>query len=472
MLETPDLAVLGAGPAGVNGALAAREAGLTVVLIDEAPFAGGQVYRAPLDGSAGQGSDGEAGDRLRRRLADSDIAYLPGHRVWTVSTTPLRLSLAGPGPLRTIRPRAVLVATGATERVVPFPGWTLPGVIGLAAATVLLKTPGPPPPGPIVVAGRGPLLAATAAGLLARGAHVSCVVDEAPRADWIKALPALLSRPDLLARGALWLARIRKAGVPILHGHAVTAGHGSDALQSVDIAPVDGDGRSRSGRGRAYPARLLAVGHGLVPSTDVLAMFGVPLQRCPDTGAWLPTLDTHGRTSIAGLYAAGDGTGISGAAAAELGGRLAGAAVAKDLGGLSDRQHAAIVSGAVSRLHRARTAGQAMTRLMTPPPGALERISPETIVCRCEDITRSEIDAAFRDGAADLNQLKTRTRCGMGPCQGRICAPTVAALAMLHPGVTKPARPWTVRPPLRPVPIGDLVGTFSYDDIPSMKPAI
>lgn len=472
MPERPDLAVLGAGPAGACAAVAASEAGLSVTLVDEAPFAGGQVYRAPLDGSPAPGSDGRAGDALRRTLADSGVTYLPGHRVWTVSTAPLRLSLVGPSPVRTIEPRALLIATGATERVVPFPGWTLPGVVGLAAATVLLKAPGPLPKGPVVVAGRGPLLAATAAGLLARQVEVACVVDGATRADWMGAVPALLSRPALLARGGLWLSRIRRAGVPILYGQAVVEAFGADCLEAVEVRPVDRHGHPQADQGRIIPAHLLAVGHGLVPAAEALALLGVPLHDRPGEGAFAPEVDGEGRTRVAGLYAAGDGTGIRGAGAAAAGGRLAGLTVAKDLGAISAERHAALASRLHRSLRREGRAGAAMARLMTPPAGQFAQIRPDTVVCRCEDVTRAEIDGTLAGGASDLNQLKARTRCGMGPCQGRVCAPAVAALAALHPHVATPLRPWTSRPPLRTMPIADLVGAFRHDDIPSVKPAI
>lgn len=472
MIATPDLAVLGAGPAGAHAALAADAAGLDVLLVDEAPFAGGQVYRAPLDGSPGQGTDGRVGDALRAALADSGAVTLAGHRVWTVSTMPIQLFLSGAGAVKTIRPRALLVAAGAVERVVPFPGWTLPGVIGLAAATALLKAPGSLPKGPMVVAGRGPLLAATAAGLLERGAELACVVDGAHRAEWFGATPGLLSRPDLLCRGVAWLRRVHKAGIPVLYGHNVTEALGGTMLDSIVIRPVDRHGRLRRGQGRTVAAQLLAVGHGLVPATEVLALLGVSMSYRPDEHSWVPETDADGRTGVPGLYAAGDGTGIRGAASAALAGRLAGLAVARDLGALSPGQHDALAARLRRRRRRADRAGRAMARVMAPPAGQVTGMPPDTIVCRCEDVTRAEIDRTLAAGAADLSQIKTRTRCGMGPCQGRFCAPAVAALAALHPHVAAPLRPWTVRPPLRPVSIGELVGQFAYHDIPSVQPAI
>lgn len=472
MMAKPDLAVIGAGPAGVHAGMAASSCGLDVLLLDEAAAAGGQIYRASLDGSQGRGFQDAKGDALRHALGDSAVVTLPGHRVWTVSTRPIGVAVTGPSSVKTIHPRALLVAAGATERVVPFPGWTLPGVIGLAAATVLLKSPGPLPPGPIVVAGRGPLLAAVAAGLLARGSKVACVVDGASRADWIRTTPALLSRPDLLARGALWLRRIKQAGVPILHGYVVDKAFGTGSLDSVRVAKVDRNGNPRNGRTRTVEARLLAIGQGLVPATELLALFGVPFQHSAPDATWLPRVDRDGRTPVPGLYAAGDGTGICGVLAAELAGRLAGLAVAHDLGALSAQDHAKQTAPLHHRLRRATGAGRAMAQVMTPGAGQFARIPPDTIVCRCEDVTRAEIDAVFAAGATGLDALKTRTRCGMGPCQGRVCGSAVAALASLHPQVASPPRPWTVRPPVRPVPIADLVGEFGYDEVPSVIPAI
>ena len=471
MVEEPDVAVLGAGPAGVHAALAAAECGLRVTLVDEAAAAGGQIYRAPAPGFAATGPEQAAGHLLRRQLAGSRVQTLLGCRVWTVSRDPVRVAVSGAGQVRSLKPRALVVATGATERVIPFPGWTLPGVIGLAGATVLLKSQGVIPAGPVVVAGCGPLLVAVAAGIIKAGGRVACVADLAGRGDWARAMPGLMARPSLLARGVGWLNVIRRAGIPILHRHAVIAAHGTDQVEGVRVYAVDSGGRPTPGTARDLPARCITVGHGLAPRTEILALLGVQLDHHPLKGGWVPSLDRDGRTGMAGVYAAGDGAGIRGAASAALSGRLAGLAAALDLGALDGASHHRMAFRVWRKLQRADRFGAAMAGLMLPPPALADAMPADTIVCRCEDVTRAELDAAFRAGAASLNQVKTETRCGMGPCQGRICGPAAAALAALHPGVARPVRPWTVRPPLRPVPIGDLVGAFDYGEIPAFQPA-
>ena len=343
VLETPDLAVLGAGPAGIRAALAARAADLSVLLVDEAPFAGGQgAYRARWDGVPGYGADGRRGDRLRRALAASGVPVLPSHRVWTASTAPIRLSLAGPGATRTVQPRALLVAAGATERVLPFPGWTLPGVIGLGAATVLLKSPGPLSAGPAVVAGRG------AAGISGGGRVAGPWRFRFLRGG--RGQPGRLAPCNARLGGAARSAVPRRvvAGTAALgwrEGAARPCGGARLGLGRRASGPWCGRWVSRTGRSAWCRPALLAVGHGLMPATELLSLLGVELRHRPEEGAWVPVVGRGGRTNVPGLYAAGDGTGIRGAQAAELAGHLAGLAVAEDLGALPGARRRTVAAG-------------------------------------------------------------------------------------------------------------------------------
>lgn len=469
-----DLIVVGAGPAGASAALAAHRAGLAVVLIDEAGRPGGQVWRAPASGlaipDALRTQDDRDGAALRAEVAASGLTFVGDARVWSV-TGRFRVDAATEaGTQAYVAPRLV-AATGAHERVVPFPGWTLPGVIGLAAATILLKSEAMLPGRRTVVAGCGPLLAAVAAKIVAAGGTVAALVDLAGPADWMAVAPRLARRPRLLRQGLGWMLRIGLARVPVHFRHAVVAAEGAEAVEQVVIAPVDAAGAPVAGPRHRIAADALAVGHGLVAGAEIPRLLRAALRFDALAGGWIPVLDAAGRTSIDGLYAAGDGAGIAGAAAALLSGRLAGLAAAHDAGALAEPAFA----GARDRIAAERDAVEAFAgavrHLMRPRRGLVDGIAPETVVCRCEDVTRAEIDAAVAAGAREVNQLKHFTRCGMGPCQGRFCGDTAAELVARHVGSRAAAGVWTGRPPLRPVPLDTLLGDFDYADIPVPKPA-
>ena len=480
-----DLAILGAGPAGAGAAIAAVAAGRSVLLVDEAPSAGGQIYRKtpgallPAHSDTGDSDpDRRAGDALRRDLDGSGAQTGFGWRVWSVMPVErgFRLDAIGPDAPHAVEATALLIATGAVERVLPFPGWTTPGVFGLAAATTMLKTQRISPGRRVVVAGAGPLLAAVAAGVLKAGAEVAAVVDLNGPADWLAAAPDLALRPRLAAQGAGWLLRLILAGVPIRFRAKVARALGDERLEAVEIASADSEVRHRSVAAAVrIDADALCVGHGLAPATELLRLLRAECVFDRALGGWRPEIDAFGRTSVPGMYAAGDGAGVLGGQAALLSGRVTGAAIATDLSGAAPAMRRSWTDW------RARRFGAAMTRLTATKPAVAAAIPAETIVCRCEDVTRAEIDAGYDAGAREVNQLKHFTRCGMGPCQGRSCAETAAELLALRlvgdgaaPDIDagrRRAGQWTGRAPLRPVPLSALVGEFSYDDIPVPEPA-
>jgi NADPH-dependent 2,4-dienoyl-CoA reductase/sulfur reductase-like enzyme len=475
MSERADLAVLGAGPAGIVAAITAAGHGLDVVLIDEQPNAGGQVYRAKpaefaLGPGADPGPDHAHGEKLRAELAASRVRVHYGCRVWSV-TSGWRIDAMSPTGPRTWSAPAIVAAPGTSERVVAFPGWTTPGVIGLAAATVLLKSQMVLPGERTVVAGCGPLLLAVAAGILKAGGQVAALVDLASPTEWLRRMPALASRPDLAWRGAAWLKTIVAARTPILTRHTVIEAVGGDKLHEVVVAPVEGDGRVIAGARRRFAADALAIGHGLTPATELPRLLRAACRFDAAQGGWIPVRDGDLRTTAPGLYVAGDGGGVAGAAAAEQQGRLAGLAAARDLGRLTQDAFAAKAAKLRRALSKAERFGRAMAALMAIRPGLVESIAPETPICRCEDVTRAEVESAMNDGANDVNQVKQWTRCGMGPCQGRMCGETLATLVAAHVGGRERAGVWTARAPLRPVDMDALLGDFAYADIPILKPA-
>jgi thioredoxin reductase/bacterioferritin-associated ferredoxin len=463
----PDLIVIGGGPAGVGAATEAAAHGLRVVLVDEADQAGGQVYRAPIPGlpHGHRSIERRRGDAQRAALRRSAVDVRFGETVWSVAGA-FRVDTIGPGGPRSLTAPAVIVATGTQERVIPFPGWTTPGVIGLAATTILLKSQGVLPGQRVLVAGCGPLLPSVAAGILDLGGEVAAVVDLAARGDWVRCLPALASRPAELARGIGWLARLRRAGVPVLHRMTVSEVVSDATGLQAELRCVDAQGRALGGGPtRWFAVDAVVVGHSLVPATDITRVMRVDHAYDAVRGFWGPVLDRDGRSSLAGLLVAGDAAGLAGAGPAWLGGRIAGLAAARDMGRISASAHARLAAPLRRKATRAARFGGAMAAMMAPRAGLAESIPADTVVCRCEDVTRAEIDAAVLSGAETLNQLKAWTRCGMGPCQGRMCADTAATLMSKHGIARQDAGQFTGRTPLRPVPLDLLTGAYAYADI-------
>lgn len=457
-----DIAVLGGGPAGMAAATEAAHGGARVVLLEESLAPGGQVYRAAPPGfHAKPDADRRAGNALRAALAKSGAELRTGCRVWGLGGGPLvpegqahepfsLSALGADGVPFTLQARALILCCGTHERIIPFPGWTLPGVIGLAAATILLKAQGILPGRRVVVAGAGPLLYAVAAKILAGGGSVAAVIDAATQGEWLRALPALAARPDLLTQGIAWRAKLLAARVPVLAGAQVTAAEGDKVLTHVRV----GD--------HVFAADALCVGHGLVPATEASRTYRAQHAHRPEDGGWVQILDAAQRTSVPFLYAAGDGAGVRGAAAAPAAGRLAARTALQDLGFNTPN-----ASEEDAALARARRTGAAMARMMALRPAMIQAIPAETIICRCEGVTRAAIEDAAAAGAGTINQLKHFTRCGMGPCQGRMCGEAAGALLASARGVGVADVGFTTgRIPLRPVPMEAILGDFDYADIP------
>lgn len=464
-----DIVVVGAGPAGANAALTASELGARVILVDEGRAAGGQVWRAPPAAFSVSPDyddpDFRAGERLRERIAASMVDHLAEARVWNLHHG-FVVDAALPGRGVTLRAASLVLAPGTSERLMPFPGSTLPGVIGLAAATALIKGQKMLPGRRVLVAGAGPLLAAVAMAVIEGGGEVVAVADMNGMADWLHQSPDMISRPGLLWRGMVWMAELRRRGVPYLWSHAVTRAEGTDAVHSVTVAPIDRHGRAVAGaRERSFEIDAAAIGHGLSPATEMPRLLGVEQTFDRARGSWIPVCDPLGRTAVDGLFMAGDGCGVSGAAAAEIAGRIAGVLAASHAGAIAPDRASSLLGPLAKRHARSRRFGRAMARLMAPKPGLVDFISPQTIVCRCEDVERRTLDEVVDEGARSIGQIKAWTRCGMGPCQGRMCSDAVGAI-METAGIKRESFGQMVaRPPLRPVPIGAITGDFDYDEI-------
>ncbi|MFI6876786.1 FAD-dependent oxidoreductase [Streptomyces sp. NPDC050400] len=463
--ERPRLAVVGAGPAGLAAALAAARQGLTVTLVDAAPQAGGQFHRQPAEGLGARRARAlhhrwrtweRLRDGLARHVATGRITHLTDHHVWYVErekgTDPdpcgtfVVHALRGPAQEEpaTVRADGLVIATGGYETVLPFPGWTLPGVITAGGAQAMLKGGLVLPGRTAVVAGTGPLLTPVAAGLAAAGARVAALVEAAGARGVARSAPALAAHPGKLAEGARYAAELLRHRVPVRSRHTVVAAHGTDRLDAVTVAALDPDGRVRTGTRHRVPCDTLAVGHGMLPHTELAETLG-----CAVDGGRV-RVDDEQRTDVPGVWAAGETTGIGGADLALAEGRIAGLSAAARLNSLTpDRSSWRSAAAARSRLRRFASAVDAVYR---PPAHWTDQVTDDTVVCRCEEVPAADVRAAVGElGAGDLRTVKLLTRAGMGWCQGRMCGPAVAGLLGCELPVSR-------RPFARPVPLGVLAG--------------
>lgn len=465
-----DLIVLGAGPAGVSAALMAAAKGLRVALFDENKAAGGQVYRAPiLSDQKMDGSEVRTGENLRDALSRSNVRSFLGHVVWAV-TGDYRVDALGPEGSVSCTSHMLLVATGTTERVVPFEGWTLPGVIGLAAATILLKSQRTLPGKTTLVAGCGPLLAAVAGGTLKAGGVVKAIVDISSRSEWLKNAPAMLNHPAIFKQGLHYSLPVLRARTPIYSRHTLVRVTAQGEQLLAELAPCDAAARPVTGRNTEILVDCVVVGHGLTPSSDVTRLLHAKHHYSRAAGGWIAQTDENGQTSRERLFVAGDGAGIRGAAAATEQGKRVGLACVALL--RDDNSPASEVQTINIAWQQAAAFGQKMAAMMALREGHVTAIPPDTVVCRCEDVTRAEIEQAGEAGARDVNQLKAWTRCGMGPCQGRTCGDIAAEILATKLGVTRETVGiFSPRTPLRPLTISDMTGEYDYADIPIPKAA-
>ena len=451
--------IVGAGPAGMAAAITVAGCGLDVTLVDQNSHAGGQIYRVPAV-TPHRPNPPTRGDQLREQLSElGDRIELFSDREVLGIFEQRRLALRGPRGWETLEAEHLLLATGAYEYVPPFPGWTLPGVMTPGAAQQLVKSQGVVPEGRVLVAGTGPFLLVVALALHEAGVKVAGICETLRRRDVFWKLPGLLADLSMLGQGHRYLKRIRQAGIPLWTGRLVTRAEGEDRLQRVLIAPCDGEWYADHSRGHQLDVDTLCVGYGFVPRIGLPQLAGCELTCHTELGGWAPRVDAWGETSVPNVWAAGDGAGVAGAVVADLAGELSGLAIATRAGALNTatcEDRAEPVRQRLSRLARFRGA---LDRLGRIRPGLSALADEQTIVCRCEELTRTEVDLASATGSVTLRALKVATRLGMGPCQGRMCQPAAAyRLAAVGQVALDATGPPSFRPPLTPVTLGDLAG--------------
>lgn len=454
-----DVAVVGAGPAGLACAEEAARHGAGTVVLDEQAGPGGQIYRSieeldrrtPAE-AALLGADYCDGAALVRRFRDCGAAFLPGAAVWNVDAAAGAVYFTHRAQARSITARRIVIASGAVERAVPVPGWTLPGVMTAGAAQILLKSSGMVPEGAVVLAGTGPLLLLVASQFSAAGVAVEAVVLSTGTRALARALPTLpaaLRAPEYLRKGAALFGALRRDRVPIYFGAKSISARGAGKFESLSF--------SAAGKTRTVEADLLLLHAGVIPNIELARLAGARLEWF-DSQAYLGVRrDRWGRTDVARLSVAGDGAAVDGARAAALAGRLCGLEAAHALNLLTERERDRRARPIRRRLARERAVRPFLDALFMPSRETLLPDDPSTPVCRCSEVSVGEIRDAIARGCDSPDQVKSCSRAGMGPCQGRVCGPVVSALVaralQLAPA---DAGHYGARPPIRPLTLSAL----------------
>jgi D-hydroxyproline dehydrogenase subunit alpha len=387
---TYDVIVVGAGPGGIAAATVAAEAGKHVCMLDDNLSPGGQIWRGLRTDSVRKFPHGGEFTQWINRLRSTNCEVLSGWRA-TDRTAPGVLRLEREGESRDIAFRKLILATGARERFLPFPGWTLPGVTGAGGLQALVKSGLDVSGHRIVVAGTGPLLLAIAAGLADAGATIVGIYEQAPLSRLIRFGLTLAAHPDKLAEGARYRRKLR--GVAYRTNSWIVRAEGCDRVEHVAIT----DGRKQW----SHDCEWLACGFHLVPNLELPHLLG-----CEIKGGYV-SVDLLQQSSVSGLACVGELTGIGGLEKALLEGQLAGLAAA---GCESEARSLA------SHIEPLRRFGQRLDIAFALRDELRVLPEPETIVCRCEDVPYGELREC-----RTLREAKLHTRCGMGACQGRIC---------------------------------------------------
>lgn len=474
-----DLAIVGAGPAGIAAALAASAAGARVVVIDEQRRPGGQIFRQPPREFVGSKSKFSAGypwayDLLEQADAAPGITWKHETTAFGVfrdraegslqgnadpSPEGIQLAISGPNGAERLPVRRLLIATGAYDLPVAIPGWTLPGVMMAGAVQGFIKSQRLLVSERLVLAGSHPLLLVVADQLRASGADIAEIafarglpsIREA-----FGALPAVSGHTRLFAETGVAVARLLAAGVRISTNTIATRALGTDRVEGAALARIDKDWKV-TGAPREVPASTLVLGYGFQASTELARQAGCTMLYNSAKGGWIVAHDQNMATSSPGIFVAGEPTGVAGAEQSRAEGHLAGLAIAQDLG--FGRAHSALDSARTAVQHTQKFS-TVVQRMFAPNRKGLAALAtPETVVCRCELVTQNDVHSVLDHNPhlSSASGVKLECRSGMGPCQGRYCETTVASLVAVERGRSMAdVGSFTAHVPVKPVPVSAL----------------
>jgi len=453
-----EVLILGMGPAGMAAAVELCRLGVHVGIVDDNPEPGGQVYRQlssdfKITDPHFMGVKHKKGQRLvnefdaiRNRCTVYNNAY-----VWGCFNGD-SLSLMRDNKVSLIKYKKLLLSEGAMERPLPFPGWTLPGIMTLGGLQKLVLHERILPGQRILLAGCSPLLLPVAANIINAGGEIVAMCDAVALRRYLKLLPELLKHKDLAYEAFSYYLSVIKGRVPVLRPCAVISASGDSRVEAVRVAHLDSHGRPVPGSEKQFQVDTLGVSHGFLPLGRLARLIGCKHAYDPIQRYWRPAVDDYMRSSLPDVYIAGDSSGVDGRDSAVIKGRLAALHMAAQLGRMSLSEMKQQTNRLQKDHARIQRYAATLNRIFSLPSGVLDIMDMETIVCRCEQITVGDVLDGIAKGYRNINEIK-RTRVGMGLCQGRMCESTVAQI-MLQKGIPIEEIGYlNLRPPLSPMPL-------------------
>ena len=460
--ETYDVVIIGAGPSGIGAAAILADYSLKILLIDENNQIGGQIWRKPVYEPMRRFK----GPQAPGMQIDLEVAALTNNNNLHIITPACVLGIfpekhlllyTSDEGVKEFKARRIIFATGAREKVRPFKGWTLPGVMTLGAAQLLLKYYGVLASSETMFAGAGPLIYLLSSQIIGTGGRVSAVLDRSSAADMLKAIRVMAGQLPKIGLGLLAFGCLMKNRVSIKHRMQVVEVKDRDNYQEVIAVKIASDGTPMPDNQKRYETQMLACGNGFTPNIELPQLAGCDLTYAADMGGWIVEVDTSMETSVSGVFAAGEITGIAGGDKALIEGRLAALSILRQFGKLNSKEYRIRQTALLTKRKRCQRFGAFLNRQWTIPPREWAGIGDETIICRCEDITMGTIRSMIRNEFTTASEIKRATRCGMGNCQGRTCAPLIYDILAAYAVAGKQdPHPLSVRTPVKPIPLGDL----------------
>lgn len=461
-MKQTELIVIGAGPGGIQAAITAAELGLEVTLIDSQPSVGGQYFKQIpkefyiRDSSYHQ----KQASQLFKKLENSTVKILDKTLVWGIFHNPKtnlwQLTLQGENCPTRIEAPFIVIATGAYDRSIPFPGWDLPGVITAGAAQVMIKNQGIFPGKQVIVSGTGPLQLAAASYLIEAGAKVQAVLECNQNLIFkgIRYSPSIWGQWRRLEEGFQYAGNLIKTKTPYRFGWSVIKADGFEKVEEVTIGKLDSEGYPIQATFQKIDVDTVIVGYGLTPSTEFFRLLDVEMFYSKAEGIFLPKRNEFFQTSAKGIYAIGDCAGIGGANLAILEGKIAAIDIAVQSGKTNFSSMEPSLIQTEKYMKREQKFARMLGEIFSLPEGLFSLAQPDTIICRCEQISLAEVKEAISFGAQSVTDIKNITRSGMGNCQGRTCGSILTQIlareAKFNP---EECQYLNIRPPIHPISV-------------------